>query len=66
MSRRYSRAHKLLVLRLLQAFEGNITLTSDFTGIPERTLREWRRQAKLAGRLPASAIRIRFVHRRQP
>jgi transposase-like protein len=42
MSRRYSTAHKQLVLKLLQSFKGDITATSRYTGVPQRTLREWR------------------------
>jgi len=42
MSRRYAPDHKLLVLRIFAAFfEGDIAATSRFTGIPERTIRDW-------------------------
>ena len=42
MSRRYSPDHKELVLRVFAIlFECNAAATSKFTGIPERTIRDW-------------------------
>ncbi len=65
MSNRYSSAHKLLVLRLLYAFYGDITFTSRFTGIPERTLRDWYADARRAGGLPRSAVRFQVQQKRR-
>lgn len=44
MSKRYSPEHKALVLQKWEANGGDIALTSVQTGIPERTLRQWRQQ----------------------
>ncbi|MEO8609725.1 MAG: hypothetical protein ABI690_17670 [Chloroflexota bacterium] len=42
MSRRYSPDHKQLVLRIFAVFfDGDAVATSKFTGIPERTIRDW-------------------------
>jgi hypothetical protein len=65
MSRRYSPDHKRLVLRLLRAFSGDVAATSQFTGIPERTLRDWYADAKRAGGLPRTAARFTFQPRRR-
>jgi hypothetical protein len=48
MSRRYAPDHKKLVLKILDNFKGNVITTSRYTGIPERTLREWRMEQRLA------------------
>jgi len=64
MSRRYSPDHKLLVLRLYVAFQGDIAAASRFTHVPERTLRDWVADAKMAGRLPRVAIRFQSVPKR--
>jgi transposase-like protein len=45
MSRRYSPDHKALVLKILKAYKDDVTAASRYTGVPERTLREWRRAA---------------------
>jgi hypothetical protein len=58
MSRRYSPEHKLLVLRLLSAFSGDIVATSRFTGVPERTLRDWYADARRTGNVPRAAMRF--------
>jgi hypothetical protein len=65
MSTRYSPAHKLLVLRLLSAFSGNVFQTSRFTGVPERTLRDWIISARQAGGLPRTRLRLQFVQKRR-
>ena len=52
MSRRYTSDEKAVVLSLLQSSGYNIVVTSLQTGIPERTLRYWRRQQNLAKVLP--------------
>jgi hypothetical protein len=42
MSRRYAPDHKQLVLRVFAlVFDCNAAATSKFTGIPERTIRDW-------------------------
>lgn len=42
MSKRYSPAHKKLVLRLFkEVFKQDIMATVRYTTIPERTLRDW-------------------------
>ncbi len=43
MSRRYTPAEKSAILAILRANYDDISLTHHQTGIPERTLREWRR-----------------------
>jgi hypothetical protein len=65
MSRRYTSDHKLLVLRLLNAFNDDVTFTSRFTRIPERTLRDWRRDALSAGGLPRSAVKFQLTPKRR-
>lgn len=45
MSRRYALDHKALVLAILQKNGGDVQLTSQQTGVPARTLRDWRRQS---------------------
>ena len=65
MSTRYSQAHKLLVLRLLSAFNGDVAQTSRFTGVPERTLRDWIVSARQAGGLPRTNLRLQYVQRRR-
>ncbi|MBZ0290953.1 MAG: hypothetical protein K8L99_00145 [Anaerolineae bacterium] len=54
MSKRYSPDHKALVMSLLRQNGGNTTLTSQQTGIPARTLRDWRQHdpAPLSPALP--------------
>jgi hypothetical protein len=48
MSRRYSADHKALVLKILKAYKDDVIAASHYTGVPERTLREWRREGRLA------------------
>jgi len=52
MSYRYPPQHKAAVLAQLQANHSNVILTSIQTGIPERTIRDWRRKAYLQNQLP--------------
>ena len=52
MSRRYTLQQKADALDHLQASGGNIALTHLQTGVPERTLRFWRRQLWLDSHLP--------------
>jgi hypothetical protein len=59
MSRRYAPDHKNLVLKILSNFKGDVTATSRYTGIPERTLREWHNEQRAAARLRASAMQKR-------
>jgi hypothetical protein len=48
MSRRYAPDHKNLVLKLLANFKGDVVVASRYTGVPERTLREWRDEQQAA------------------
>jgi len=48
MSRRYAPDHKQLVLKILNNFKGDVVATCRYTGIPERTLREWRAEQRAA------------------
>jgi hypothetical protein len=48
MSRRYAPDHKNLVLKLLANFKGDIVVTSRYTGVPQRTIREWRIEQRMA------------------
>lgn len=42
MSRRYSPGHKQLVLTIFAVFfDVDVIATSKFTGVPERTIRDW-------------------------
>jgi hypothetical protein len=45
MSTHYSPDYKSLVVRLLWIYGGNVPLVSHLTGIPQRTLRDWRWEA---------------------
>jgi hypothetical protein len=65
MSRRYSPEHKRLVLRLLSAFSGDVATTSRFTGIPERTLRDWYADARRTGSFPRAAMRFALQQKRR-
>ena len=63
---RYSPAHKKLVLRLFkEVLKQDVMATSRYTGIPERTLRDWIYAARRAApsRKPA-ATAVRIVQRR--
>jgi hypothetical protein len=50
MSQRYTPEHKALIMRVLRAYQGDIIAASRFTGVPQRTLRDWRHQEWLARR----------------
>jgi hypothetical protein len=67
MSRRYSPDHKALVLKILKAYKDDVVAASRYTGVPERTLREWRHEehemAALKGR---AAVQGRKLSQRQP
>jgi hypothetical protein len=65
MSRRYTPDHKALVLKILVANKGDITATSRFTGVPERTLRDWQIEIPPAAfsRIPAT---LANAPKRQP
>lgn len=63
---RYSPQHKKLVLRLFkEAFHQDVMATCRYTGIPERTLRDWVYAARraAASRKPAATAK-RIVERR--
>ncbi len=66
MSRRYASDHKALVLKILVSFKYDVTATSRYTGIPERTLRDWTREIPLAARSRLVAATTKIVSRRQP
>ena len=58
---RYSPAHKQLVLRLFkEVFKRDVMATSRYTGIPERTLRDWLYAARraAASRKPAATAHL--------
>lgn len=59
---RYSPAHKKLVLRLFkEVFKQDVTATSRYTGVPERTLRDWlyaERRAAASRKSAATALPI--------
>src|SRR5690606_39284126 len=46
MARRYAPDHKALIMLTLERNNGDISLTSLQTGVPERTLRHWRIRQK--------------------
>jgi transposase-like protein len=48
MPRRYTAEERAEALRSLDLYQGSIQLTSLRTGIPERTLRDWRKQRSLS------------------
>ena len=56
MSRRYAPDHKNLVLKILSNFKGDVVVTSRYTGIPERTLREWRAEQRAAASRQRAAV----------
>jgi hypothetical protein len=69
MSKRYSIAHKKLVLKLLtHAFKRDVVATARFCNVPERTLRDWIYNAKVtkvaAGSRPSAAATTRLAQRR--
>lgn len=56
MSTRYALAHKKLILRLYkEAFKGDVAATARYTGVPERTLRDWLYAARRAAASRKSA-----------
>jgi len=56
MSTRYSLQHKKLVIRLFkEVFKQDVMATSRYTGIPERTLRDWIYAARRAAASRKSA-----------
>ncbi|MBI1279154.1 MAG: hypothetical protein GC179_13595 [Anaerolineaceae bacterium] len=63
---RYSPAHKKLVLRLFkEVFKQDVVATSRYTGIPERTLRDWVYAARRAAASPKpAAAAVPIVQRR--
>ncbi len=67
MSKRYCPEYKQLVLRLIkQAFRGSIPEASRFTGVPQRTLRDWRReQQKTAARPLVATTKSTQIARRR-
>ncbi|MEO8607626.1 MAG: hypothetical protein ABI690_07080 [Chloroflexota bacterium] len=66
MSRRYSPDHKSLVLKILKNFKDDVLTTSRYTGVPERTLREWRReQREMAALRRRAAVQQRKPSQRQ-
>ncbi len=66
MSRRYSPDHKALILKILAAYNQDITITCAFTGVPERTLRDWQaEQRRLAARARTAAAKKSTATRRQ-
>jgi hypothetical protein len=50
MSRRYAPDHKSLILKILRANKLDVAATSRFTGVPQRTLRDWLRELPPAAR----------------
>ncbi len=48
MPRHYTTAQKTAAMQVLESTFGNILLTSSRTGIPERTLRDWKRAKELS------------------
>ena len=65
MSRRYSPDHKALVLKILKAYKDDVLAASRYTGVPERTLREWRREQRLAAMRQRAAMQSRKLPQRQ-
>jgi transposase-like protein len=53
---RYTDEQRLEALDLLDVNRNNVALTSIQTGIPERTLREWRRQDRIQRHLPPDPL----------
>ena len=65
MSRRYSPDHKALVLKILKAYKDDVSAASRYTGVPERTLREWRREQRLAAMRHRAAMTSRKLPQQQ-
>jgi hypothetical protein len=53
MPKIYTPEHKELVLKILYCYQGDVVSAADFTGVPERTLRQWRKQSGIRLSLPA-------------
>jgi hypothetical protein len=67
MSRRYALDHKNLILKLLANFKGDVVATSRYTGVPERTLREWRNEQQAAAMRQRAAVqKAKMSQQRQP
>jgi hypothetical protein len=69
MSKRYTIAHKNLVLKLLtRVFKRDVVATARFCEVPERTLRDWMYSATVtkvaAGSRPSAAATTRLTQRR--
>lgn len=69
MSKRYTIAHKNLVLKLLtHAFKRDVGATARFCEVPERTLRDWIYSATVtkvaAGLRPSAAAATKLTQRR--
>ena len=65
MSRRYAPDHKTLVLKLLANFKGDIAVTSRYTAVPERTIREWRIAQRMAAMRQRAAMQKAKTPQRQ-
>jgi transposase-like protein len=65
MSRRYSPDHKALILKILNAYKKDVVAASRYTGVPERTLREWRREQRAASLRRRAAVQQRKVPQQQ-
>ncbi|MBZ0287155.1 MAG: hypothetical protein K8I30_06030 [Anaerolineae bacterium] len=65
MSRRYSPDHKALVLKILKAYKDDVLAASRYTGVPERTLREWRREQRAAALRRCAAVQQRKLPQQQ-
>ena len=64
---RYSPAHKKLVLRLFkEVFKQDVMATSRYTGIPERTLRDWLYAARRAAASRKIAAAAQPIAQRRP
>ncbi|HUN09659.1 MAG TPA: hypothetical protein PLQ56_23845 [Aggregatilineales bacterium] len=48
MSRRYAPDHKRLVLKIMSDFRYDLDKTARYTGIPVRTLNDWRKEVQRA------------------
>jgi len=56
---KYSPAHKKLVLRLFaEVFKADVMATSRYTGVPERTLRDWLYAARRAAASRKTAVTV--------
>ncbi len=63
---RYSSAHKQLVLRLFkEVFKRDVMATCRYTGIPERTLRDWLYAARRAAASRKSVATAHLITQRR-